>query len=335
MADAVRRLFIHAGPPKTGSSAVQHIFRTHDIPSVMYPKVGLWADGSHHNLMLNFYRDFNRPEVTQTDIHEMFEAIGADARRTSHNMLISSEGLVARDVGALIRALLPYLGGARWEPEILIVCREHFEICASSYNQRVKDAVVLERRGPDDFLAEDRFAYAPIVRKLRASGFPVTALNYHPAEDFVQRFLSHIGVSDARPIDNERRNISLSVKGLIATLAANNVAQTAADRHRCDSAIRRLRPFFAPSGFIFGREAAEAAELRFRDDRRFLSDEFGIELPSGDLAARQNGFFIDRRELEEIAAVTRDLGPEGSAIVAFASRYLRSEPGAEPPGARR
>jgi hypothetical protein len=151
----------------------------------------------------------------------------------------------------------------------------------------------------------------------------VTALNYHPTENFVERFLRHVGFAGSEPILNEQRNVSLSTKGLIASLAANKVAGAIPDRDRYFAALRgRIRPFFAPSRFIFGRAAAEAADLSFRDDRQFLFEEFGIRLPATDLAAQQDMFFIDERELDEIAAAVADLGPEGEAIVAFARRYL-------------
>ena len=184
---------------------------------------------------------------------------------------------------------------------------------------------MLERREPDAFLQgyATQLAYAPLITELRRSGVPITALNYHPIEDFVERFLRHVGFVGAEPIRNELRNVSLSIKGLVATLAANNLAQTIADRDRYFAALRRrIRPFFAPSRFIFGRAAAEAADLGFRDDRLFLFEEFGIRLPTVDLAAQQDMFCINDRELNEIAIATADLGPEGEAIVAFARRYL-------------
>jgi hypothetical protein len=325
MALPVRKLFVHVGPSKTGTSAVQHVLRTHDNSSVIYPKVGLWADGAHHNLVFNFYQDFTHPQVVRSDIHRLFAEIAAEASRYGGDLLISSELLAHHDVGALIRALLPWLGGGPWDPEILVVCREHFGTASSTYNQRVKDAVVLERREPDAFLQgyAAQLVYAPLITELRRSGVPITALNYHPIEDFVERFLRHVGFAGREPILNELRNVSLSIKGLVATLAANNVAQTLADRDRHFAALRRqIRPFFAPSRFIFGRAAAEAADLGFRDDRLFLFEEFGIRLPAVDLAAQQDMFCINDRELNEIAIATADLGPEGEAIVAFARRYL-------------
>lgn len=320
----VRRLFIHVGPAKTGTSAVQHVLRQHDNSRIIYPKIGLWADGSHHNLVFNFYGNFSRPEIIRADVGEMFDQIGGEARASDRDVLISSEGLIGRDVGALIRALLPHLGDGPWQPEILLACRDHFERAASLYNQRVKDALVRERSEPDDFLLRHlrELTYAPIMAMLTEHGFPVVALNYHPSADFVRRFLRHVGANDLSLVD-ERRNVSLSPKGLIATFAANQIAETADERLRYFTALRRLRPFFAPSLFIFGPQAAAEAEIRFHEDRQFLLAEFGVALPAPDIGDRQPKFSIDAKELQDIEAATRDLGPAGEAIVAVACRYLR------------
>ena len=50
-----RTLYLHVGPRKTGTSALQHILRNHDNSIVVYPKVGLWGDGSHHGLVFRFF----------------------------------------------------------------------------------------------------------------------------------------------------------------------------------------------------------------------------------------------------------------------------------------
>ncbi|HEV8678125.1 MAG TPA: hypothetical protein VGQ90_02025 [Stellaceae bacterium] len=255
----------------------------------------------------------------------MFAQIGERARDTSADVLISSELLSWYDVGTFVDSLLQHLGDGPWQPEILLVCREHFEIVASTYNQWVRDGNVRERAEPDAFLRTEstEFSYASIRQNLCANGIAITALNYHPAEDFVPRFLRHIGLSADHPISNDRRNPSIGRKALVATFAANHVAQTTEDRNRYFAALGKMRGFFSPSEFIFGREAAETADVLFREDRRFLSDEFGLTLPAFNPAARQNMFFVDDAELDEITEATRDLGDAGEAIVDFARRYTR------------
>jgi hypothetical protein len=98
-------LFIHVGPPKTGTSAIQHLLRSHDDSVVIYPKTALWADGSHHNLAFNFYADFRWPEVVRIDTEAVFDQIAAQAHGTGRNIVISSERLLSTDIGRFITAL--------------------------------------------------------------------------------------------------------------------------------------------------------------------------------------------------------------------------------------
>ncbi len=321
-----RKLFIHVGPPKTGSSAVQHILRNHDNTVVVYPKVGLWKDGSHHNLVFNFYQDFRRAEVVQCSIQELFKKIDAETCQSNLDVVISSEALANRDIDLFINALISSLGKTAWAPEIIFVCREHFERASSLYNQLVKDAHSMERRSPDDYLRQHAkgLCYASVLNDLKKSAFPLSVLNYHPAVDFVPRFMTHIGFTDSFLYKNERRNVSLSIKGLIATLAANMAAKTMDDRHRYFAALRRMRGFFASSQSIFQREAAIDADSLFREDRAFLLYEFGVTLAAPNLHECQCQFFLNHQQLKEIIVATQELGLEGEAIANVAHTFLKT-----------
>ena len=103
------RLFIHAGPHKTGTSAIQHILRGHDDSVVYYPKRGLWADGAHHGLVFNLYQDFARPEVERLDLETVWTDIAAGARACVKSTLVSSELLYDRDPRPFFDAMLAAL----------------------------------------------------------------------------------------------------------------------------------------------------------------------------------------------------------------------------------
>jgi hypothetical protein len=321
-----RKLFIHAGPAKTGTSAIQHILREHDNSVVIYPKVGLWADGSHHNLVLNFYEEYRRPEMMRCDTELLLAQIAEETAKSDLAVVISSEILAGRnDVERFIRALMPLVNCAPEDVEILLLCREHFERAASLYNQRVKDAVTSETRGPDKFLTAQvrNLRYAPMLRRLDKSGFRVTALNYHPAGDCVPRFLRHIGFSDAQLPAARARNVSLSTKGLVATLAANRAARTSGERQRFSEALKAMRGMFAPSRFIFGRDAAVAADAIFDEDRRFLRDRLNLTLPAPDIATQECTFFLTGGELDDVASAVQGIGDAGDTIVEIARRHVR------------
>ncbi len=321
----MRTLYIHVGPAKTGTSAIQHALLTHDGSVIMYPQVGLSRGGSHNNLIVNFFADKNRSDAVKADPRKLLDELGRAFAASDRNVVISSEALFGRPG---IRRFIEALTQQFSEPvavELIVVCREHFGRIASAYNQRVKDVGRFEREGPDDFLRRQNlnFGYANLIGKLRQTGKMVSVLNYHPSNDLVERFLRHIGFPDDKIPPSELRNVSLSSKALIAVLAANNVANSADDRERYFSALRKMRRFFGPSGFIFGREAALEASRRLQADRELLESEYDILLPAPDLTAQDGGLHLKEGELAEISAVTGELGSEGKAIVEFASRFQR------------
>ena len=115
----------------------------------------------------------------------------------------------------------------------------------------------------------------------------------------------------------------LSVIGLIAMLAANNLAKTEEDRSRYFAALKRVRPLHATSRCIFGPETMARAEILFGEDRAYLAREHGVRLPSPEPGGLENQFFVNEDQISQIARVAGDLGEEGKAIVEFARRYLK------------
>lgn len=321
----MRTLYIHVGPAKTGTSAIQHALLTHDGSVVTYPQVGLSRGGSHNNLVLNFFSDKSRSDAVKADPRKLLDEIRRVFAASDRNVVISSEALFGRPG---IRRFIEALTQQFSEPvavKLIVVCREHFGRIASAYNQRVKDVGRFERDSPDDFLRRQNlnFGYAILVGKLRQMGKMVSVLNYHPPDKLVERFLRHIGFPDDQIPPSELRNVSLSSKALIAVLAANNVATSAEDRERYFTVLRKMRRFFGPSGFIFGREAALEASRCLQADRDLLESEYSIVLPARDLTAQDGGLYLNEGELAEISAVTGELGSEGKAIAEFASHFQR------------
>jgi hypothetical protein len=321
-----RKLFLHIGPPKTGTSAVQHVLRAYEGDDLNYPTIGQWADGSHHNLVFNYYADFGRPETIRGDIGHWLRQIGDQAKTNQEgDLLISSESLAHRDLRPFTQDILNALPDEDWEVEVLVVVRSHLERAASLYNQTVKDAHSLQRATPDEFLCQrvKGLCYAPLMSRLKPSDWKVSVINYHPSDTFVDRFLAHVGVRQPGVQTNERRNMSLSKKVLIATLAANRVAQSAKERKRYFAELVRLRPAFAPSCSIFNPAEARRAEMHFRADREFLSTQFGVGLPAPDFSVMRSEFFLRPNEWREIASAVEALGEEGRNIAHIAEAFVR------------
>src|SRR5450432_1492183 len=105
MTARTRTLFLHVGPAKTGTSAIQAVLRSRRDCGVFYPKTDLWSDCAHHNLILNFMGNHNRPELVRRDAGEMLDEIGEEVRKSDQDILISSEILAgAKDIGRFIEA---------------------------------------------------------------------------------------------------------------------------------------------------------------------------------------------------------------------------------------
>jgi hypothetical protein len=320
-----RKLYLHVGPAKTASSAIQHTLGRRHNSFVIYPKVGLWAGAAHHNLVYNYFgRMPDKQGAAKANIDELFAAIGKEAQQTSQNVLISSETLVqgGRNISAFVQALMGYLGNSRFEVEIILMIREHFERSASYYSQYLRGR---ERRDPDTFLLQNTHlvCYEAMVRELLALGYRVTGLNYHPANGCVHRFLVHVGFPQHAMPRVKDINMSLSPKALIARLAMNRSG--APDRIGAAEALLAAMPGNRrPSQFIFGPEAFSKAERIFARDRKFIRNTFGIELLPPPPEARSNTFQIDTADLDDIAGAVRTLGPKADEIVEVARQYLRA-----------
>ena len=303
---------------------------------MLYPKAGLWGDGSHHNLVLNFFGDYERPEMVRQDAARLLEEIRREARESDRDLVISSEILAGRRnlrqfVDALKRAV-----GAELRVVLVVVLREHLERAASLYNQRVKDAVFAERRDPDVFLVEQplRFCYAALLRRLAQTGLELVVLNYHPAQDCVARCLAVFGFAPEQIPDTTMRNVSLSRKALIATLAANRLSETRQDRVRFDAALGKISGRFVPSEVFFGREAIARVRQVIASDRQFLRKEYGLQLPRRTRPKDANPLAISEHEFADIAAAMRGLDADADRILEGVRPYVRtSEPAAKRTGA--
>jgi hypothetical protein len=320
-----RIVYIHVGPAKTGTTAVQHILRAHDSSVIVYPKAGLWADISHHNLVFNYFRDYSRPEMVREDVGDLFRRIVSEVNASRKNVVISSEVLAGRNrLAEFVEALLSKLGPG-FRAQLIFVVRDQLELAASTYNQRVKDSVTRERRDPDEFLAERaaHLCYAPILRRLQRTGISLSVLNYHPAQGLAARFLEHIGFPSGEIAESPLRNVSMSTRALIATLVLNRSSMSRQRRNQIVSTLRGMPRRFAPSRLIFGSQAVAAAEEHFGPDRTFLRDVWRIEFPPSQIQPSANLFALTSDEFAELSVALTGLGPDSDAMLQDLGAYVR------------
>jgi len=318
-----RTLYVHVGPKKTGTSAIQHALRRHDNSVIIYPKVGLWEDGSHHGLVFKFFGEPRMENRVAGDIDGLFAEIEKEAKDSEQNVLISSETLAKRDCEAFIRALLPHVASTSMDVEILVACREHFSRTSSLFNHKLRGG---EPPDPDEFLRihAAELCYAPLIGKLKKMPFRVVPLNYHPSETWVTRFLTHVGFPQQQIPESKIKRLALSPKAIVAKLAINNLGQPKDVKLRYYKRFEEMPESRAASKFIFGPDAAMAAEHHFSADREFLSRDCGIHLPAPELGTQENMLFINADEFSDIMLVAKELGPQGRKIIHFARQFLRA-----------
>src|SRR5438046_7962287 len=86
----MRKLYLHVGPPKTATSTIQHILKTHDNAVVLYPAKGIAGGCGHAGLVRAVYGDAARPR-NQELAHRMFSDVGSQIRNSNLDVVISSE----------------------------------------------------------------------------------------------------------------------------------------------------------------------------------------------------------------------------------------------------
>lgn len=316
-----RRLYIHVGPRKTATSTIQQALASHDNSAVFYPRTGQGLGGAgqvhgHHGLVLGFFGG-------NEDRDALMDSLAAECSQSARDILLSAEILDNKDIGALAQALLDRLDVAM-DVEIIFACREHFSRAASLYNHRTRRRKSQDYCLPDQFLTEcaAELCYAPLVQNLRRTGYAITALNYHPSSDWVERFLAHIGFGKDQMPAISNNLVAFSPKILVAYLAVKDISSEKR-RRELRKALGRIADARTPSGFIFGPDAAEVAERQFTPDRQFLKDEFGIDLVPPPPETRGIGLRIGADEFADIVAVTKDFGVDGQAVADFASQFVR------------
>lgn len=247
-----RRLILHAGPHKTGTSAIQAVLRQQSFSEFYYPRIGQWPDGAHHNLVFSLVPELRRPDAEALEPEQLLEQLQQELAEVQHDtLLISSEflstGCAAQVVNWLVRHGIADAQGLR----ALLVERELRSRAASLYNQAVKDPYVGETRSPRQWLKEEEanLRFEPMIEDLEAAGAGVEVLAYEPAESLVQRLLMAAGAIEGElPDQIPWSNTSLSEAVLIALLEVNRTVQDPQGRiARRKELLKTIRPAFMPS----------------------------------------------------------------------------------------
>lgn len=317
---------MHVGPAKTGTSAIQHALVSVEDGPFCYPKVGLWSDGSHHNLIFSVFPQDSRPEANVLPLKDAMRQLRVEATRSDKDVLVSSEALNGNTVSRFVDEVAGALDNLIGEVVLVIVVREHLERTASVYNQRVKDWFYCEQSAPDDFLVRHGpgLVYRPLAIALKATGLKVVAVSYHGNGDLAARFAMALGADPAGLPPAARRNVSIGMKGLVSLLEVNRL-HGVQDRERYFTALRRMRGFFSGGAFPFSAAGAERVRPIFDADAAFLMGELGVELPSRSSELCQGRLVITPNEFAEIERAISAAQITDTPLLAAIERYVCSD----------
>lgn len=282
----MRRLFVHCGLGKTGTSAIQAHLRDTPPPGLIYPETGQWPDGAHHKLAFALRGQRRRGNIEIPSWDELGPALIAELDAAEGTVVISSEILDPKSADMLLANVLQRLARPFDEINVIVVLRHPLELAASTYNQSVKDPVVSEARLPDVYLSKSgpSFSLKPILHTWNKCRFDVRFVNYHPADTIVTRFLDALGFGglDLHP-NNQLRNVSMNGYALIALLAANQLKFSDVDRAALFDLLRsdKSNKIWSGPSFPF----SEKASRRFmndvaREDLLALRSKTGMDLTS-------------------------------------------------------
>ena len=304
-----RTLFLHVGPAKTGTSAIQAFFKSQQFSNLHYPQTGQWPDGSHHKLIFaaRGLRKYGVIDIPDWDTlkSQLFDEIAA----TDKDILISSE-ICQPDFMEVIRQLM-----ARFELKlsVIMVYRNAVERASSVYNQDVKDPVIGLALKPDDFLKQNanKLRLRPVYERwCKAAGnSQVCVLSYAGTKPLIERFCALINVNQSAGDTNKVFNRSMGGHALIAMLIANKLLPTEDQRRAFFDAMRAFKEFriWSGSSFPFSQKAVDTLKIALQDDFDWAASVSGCEYCLSSLSVRQR-FVLNEEERNKILGLLASQG---------------------------
>lgn len=270
-----KKIVLHIGHGKTGSSAIQSVLaRNHDLlksAGILYP------EGKHSDAAR-----LGRVTSGNLEVENWFEGHVVPVSRAQvgcGTILFSNENLFRR-LDAFLHAHRKY--EAEFAFEIILFVREPFEKLNSGFQQAVK------RRGFAGDISEfadhdtDASHAAAILRALKEHGVPCKLFNYSMLRrSAVQAFLDHLGVWDLIRSGGDAEpgtvNRSLTAAELAFLLHVNQIFGTEFGSVIADALVERL-PDLTPEMAPIDAETRR----RFRDRNLEAVEAINAFLPAAE-----------------------------------------------------
>lgn len=272
-----RTLYLHVGPAKTGTSAIQAFLKASTFDSILYPKCGQWPDGAHHKLVFAARGVESYGVINIPDWNELKDQLRSEIVTTNKDVLISSE-MCQPD---FISAIQDIVSELRLNLKLIMVYRDALGRASSIYNQDVKDPVIGMSLDPDEFLKQkcDQLRIRPLYENWQNTVDDITVIPYSAETPLITRFCHHIGITVNLEQAHKIFNRSMGGHALITMLIANKILCTEEKRRSFFEAMRLYSDFRIWSGESYPFSLAVTSELMtyLNDDRRWIQQELGAD----------------------------------------------------------
>lgn len=295
-----RTLYLHVGPAKTGTSAIQAYFKSTEFDSLYYPQTGQWPDGSHHKLVFaaKGLRRYGVIEIPEW--HELKQQLYAEIKATNKDILISSE-VCQPDFMEIIRTIAAQFG---MHIVVIMVYRNAIDRASSVYNQEVKDPVVGLTLSPDEFLQQkaEQLRIRPLYERWTKEVHDIRLLAYSGHAPLLTRFCEILGVTATLDDADKVFNRSMGGHALIAMLIANKILPAEEQRRSFFDAMRAQHDFriWSGSSYPFSQQAVEALNIALQDDFDWARSACG-SVPLSDLPVLRQRFVLSGEECSKIS----------------------------------
>lgn len=206
----MKEVYIHVGPPKTGTSAIQKFLATNpDILSklgISYPQHAVDKNGISSGNYTAIYSSTQRKVVDPEKVESLLKGFYKSEKSI---LLLSSEGFFDR-----MNEISEAIPGAK----MIFYMRSPLDYMESTYNQSVKRQINTEPFTINT-LKPDLSKVKVLNSYIQTNGIKNLRLRYYQPTcfkggDIVSDFFSVMGITDFRKAKNERINASYSFEAL-------------------------------------------------------------------------------------------------------------------------
>lgn len=297
----IRKLILHIGPSKTGTSAIQSFFRDNKPDGILYPETGRWPDGSHHKLVFAYQGKQKYGLIHIPLWKQLLCSLEEEIDASSEDILISSEMSSVE----FVEGLQPLVRKFNLNLHLILVARNPVERAASAFNQGVKDAVVGMSQDPKSYLIArtNEFRFRPLFEKWATLGCPIVVLPYKDTLPLIQRFCDVLDISIKSDVIEKFPNKSMGGTALIAILIANKLLSDEAQRREFFTQLQTNPSFkiWRGNSFPFDKEACEVFFNAIKEDIDWMIAQFNFSKAIYYKASKES-FLLSDNDVQDIYA---------------------------------